>query len=273
MNSSPSPRSLVLLADANLESPQVVALSYGQAVVFTRPHAGRRHGNEDALGIFQLEPDRVWLAVADGVGGLPRGREAATQVVEMLGEPRSQDNDAVIEARIQSANQALLEQLPGSATTISIVEISQDSLTSYHAGDSAALVVGQRTRIKLKTQCHSPVGIAEANDILDEKQALFHPRRHLLNNMVGDPALWLEKTGPLELAPRDTVLVASDGLWDNLFVSEVIEAIRVGSLLQAAQLLADTVMTRMSTPVAGVPSKPDDVSFILYRPHQLDLSD
>jgi len=273
VNSSPSPRSLVLLADANLESPQSVALPCGQAVVFTRPHAGRTHGNEDALGIFQLEPDRVWLVVADGVGGLPRGREAATRVIEILGEPQSQDNDSVIETRIQRANQVLLEQLPGSATTISIVEISQDSLTSYHAGDSAALVVGQRTRIKLKTQCHSPVGIAEANGLLDEKQALFHPRRHLLNNMVGDPALWLEKMGPLELAPRDTVLVASDGLWDNLFVSEVIEIIRAGPMLQAAQLLADTVMTRMSTPVAGVPSKPDDVSFILYRPHQLDLLD
>jgi len=263
----------MLLADANLESPQPVVLSCGQAVVFTRPRPGRPRGNEDALEIFQLEPDRAWLAIADGVGGLPRGREAATRVIEILGEPLSQDNDSVIETRIQRANQALLERLPGSATTISIVEISQDSLTSYHAGDSAALVVGQRTRIKLKTQCHSPVGISEANGILDEKQALFHPRRHLLNNMVGDPALWLEKTGPLELAPRDTVLVASDGLWDNLFVSEVVEAIRVGSLLQAAQLLADTVMTRMSTPVAGIPSKPDDVSFILYRPHQLDLSD
>ena len=263
----------VVLTGANLDSPQPVALSCGQVVVFTRPHAGRANGNEDALGIFQLEPDRTWLAVADGVGGLPRGREAATRVIEILGEPRSQDNDSVIETRIQRANQALLERLPGSATTISIVEISQDSLTGYHAGDSAVLVVGQRTRIKLKTQCHSPVGISEANGILDEKQALFHPRRHLLNNMVGDPALWLEKTGPLELAPRDTVLIASDGLWDNLFVSEVIEAIRVGSLLQAAKWLADTVATRMSTPVAGIPSKPDDVSFILYRPHQLDLSD
>ena len=262
-----------MLFGANLESPQLVTLSCGQAVVFTRPHAGRPHDNEDALGIFQFGPGRAWLAVADGVGGLPRGREAATRVIEMLGEPRSQDNDAVIETRIQRANQALLEQLPGAATTVSVAEISQNSLTSYHAGDSAALMVGQRTRIKLKTQCHSPVGIAEANGILDEKQALFHPRRHLLNNMVGDPALWLEKTGPLELAPRDTVLVASDGLWDNLFVSEVIEAIRVGSLLQAAQLLADTVITRMSTPVAGIPSKPDDVSFILYRPRQLDLSD
>ena len=263
----------MVLADANLESPQPVTLSCGQAVVFTRPHAGRTYGNEDALGIFQLEPDRVWLAVADGVGGLPRGREAATRVIEMLGEPRSQDNDAVIETRIQRANQALLEQLPGAATTVSVVEISGNSLTSYHVGDSAALVVGQRTRIKLKTQCHSPVGIAEANGLLDEKQALFHPRRHLLNNMVGDPALWLEKTGPLELAARDTVLVASDGLWDNLFISEVVEAIRAGPMLQAAQLLADTVMARMSTPAAGVPSKPDDVSFILYRAHQFDLAD
>jgi serine/threonine protein phosphatase PrpC len=263
----------VVLFGANLESPQPVTLSCGQAVVFTRPHAGRTHGNQDALGIFQPESDRVWLAVADGVGGLPRGREAAARIIEILGEPRSQDNDAVIETRIKRANQALLEQLPGAATTVSVVEISGNSLTSYHAGDSAALVVGQRTRIKLKTQCHSPVGISEANGLLDEKQALFHPGRHLLNNMVGDPALWLEKMAPLELAARDTVLVASDGLWDNLFISEVVEAIRAGPMLQAAQLLADTVMARMSTPAAGVPSKPDDVSFILYRAHQFDLAD
>ena len=78
-----------MLFGANLESPQLVTLSCGQAVVFTRPHAGRTHGNEDALGIFQLGPSRAWLVVADGVGGLPRGREAATRAIEILGEPRS----------------------------------------------------------------------------------------------------------------------------------------------------------------------------------------
>ena len=275
MSVSPSLQLPVALRGANMASPQRVTLPSGEAVVFSRPHP-YGHGsdaNEDALGLFQPEPDRLWLAIADGVGGLPRGQEAASRVIEMLGEPRSIQNVESMESRIAASNQVLLEQLPGGATTISVVEILGDSLISYHAGDSAALVVGQRGRIKLKTQCHSPVGISEASGRLDEKQALFHPRRHLLNNMMGDPALWLEKQAALDLAALDTVLVASDGLWDNLFIAEAIEAIRAGPLISAAQLLVDTVISRMNAPVTGLPSKPDDVSFILYRSQQIDLPD
>ena len=83
--------------------------------------------------------------------------------------------------------------------------------------------------------------------------------------MMGDPALWLEKQDPLELAPRDTVLIGSDGLWDNFFLSEIVEIIRVGELSESAEKLAETVVQRMDHPLAGLPSKPDDVSFILYR--------
>ncbi len=275
MSVSPSLQLPVALRGANMASPQRVTLPSGEAVVFSRPHpyGDDSDANEDALGLFQPEPDRLWLAIADGVGGLPRGQEAASRVIEMLGEPRSKQNVESMESRIAASNQVLLEQLPGGATTISVVEILGDSLISYHAGDSAALVVGQRGRIKLKTQCHSPVGISEASGRLDEKQALFHPRRHLLNNMMGDPALWLEKQAALDLAALDTVLVASDGLWDNLFIAEAIEAIRAGPLISAAQLLVDTVISRMNAPVTGMPSKPDDVSFILYRSQQIDLPD
>ncbi len=275
MSVSPSLQLPVALRGVNMASPQRVTLPSGEAVVFSRPHpyGHDSDANEDALGLFQPEPDRLWLAIADGVGGLPRGQEAASRVIEMLGEPRSKQNVESMESRIAASNQVLLEQLPGGATTISVVEILGDSLISYHAGDSAALVVGQRGRIKLKTQCHSPVGISEASGRLDEKQALFHPRRHLLNNMMGDPALWLEKQAALDLAALDTVLVASDGLWDNLFIAEAIEAIRAGPLISAAQLLVDTVISRMNAPVTGMPSKPDDVSFILYRSQQIDLPD
>jgi serine/threonine protein phosphatase PrpC len=84
--------------------------------------------------------------------------------------------------------------------------------------------------------------------------------------MMGDPALWLEKQDALELASRDTVLLGTDGLWDNLFLSEIVELIRVGELFASAQKLAETVIQRMDHPVRGLPSKPDDVSFILYQP-------
>ena len=261
----------VMLFGQDLSEPQQVTLKAGQAMVFSRSHAGRSGANEDALGIFEDVSGRTCLAVADGVGGLPQGLEAATLAIGLLAEASRREGGA-IESRIETANQKLLTQLPNAATTVCVAEISDGALVSCHAGDSTALVVGQRGRIKLRTQSHSPVGIKEANG-LDEKEALFHPQRHLLNNMMGDRALWLEKQDALELASRDTVLLGTDGLWDNLFLSEIVEMIRLGELSESAEKLAETVIQRMSHPVAGVPSKPDDISFILYRPSPTSEAD
>ena len=98
----------------------------------------------------------------------------------------------------------------------------------------------------------------------DEREALHHPKRHYLNNMLGDPAFWLEKH-EAKLAARDTVLIASDGLWDNLYVSEIIEIIQSGELEASAQTLAETAISRMTNVQEGLPSKPDDLTFVLFR--------
>ena len=254
----------VVLCGQDLVEPQSIGLDSGQAVVFSRPHGGQCGANEDALSVVEDADGQICLAVADGVGGLPRGLEAATLVIDLLAKV-SPSKETSLESRLQTANQTLLVQLPNAATTVSVTEIADSTLSNCHTGDSTTLVVGQRGRIKLKTQAHSPVGIKEANG-LNEKEALFHPQRHLLNNMMGDPALWLEKQDTLELASRDTVLLGTDGLWDNLFISEIVELIRVGELFASARKLAETVIQRMDQPVRGLPSKPDDVSFILYRP-------
>ena len=271
MTDSVSLNAPVMLFGQDLAEPQQVTLKAGQAMVFSRSHAGRSGANEDALGIFEDVSGRTCLAVADGVGGLPQGLEAATLAIGLLAEASRREGGS-IESRIETANQKLLTQLPNAATTVCVAEISDGALVSCHAGDSTALVVGQRGRIKLRTQSHSPVGIKEANG-LDEKSALFHPQRHLLNNMMGDRALWLEKQDALELASRDTVVLGTDGLWDNLFLSEIVELIRVGELFESAEKLAETVIQRMSHPVAGLPSKPDDISFILYRPSPTSEAD
>ena len=261
----------VTLFGEDLAEPQLVTLKAGQAMVFSRSHAGQSGANEDALGVFEDVSGRTCLAVADGVGGLPQGLEAATLAIGLLAEA-SRSESTPIENRIETANQKLLTQLPNAGTTVCVAEITDGALVSCHAGDSTALVVGQRGRIKLRTQSHSPVGIKEANG-LDEKEALFHPQRHLLNNMMGDRALWLEKQDALELASRDTVLLGTDGLWDNLFLSEIVEMIRLGELSESAEKLAEAVIQRMSHPVAGLPSKPDDISFILYRPNPTSEAD
>jgi serine/threonine protein phosphatase PrpC len=127
------------------------------------------------------------------------------------------------------------------------------------------VVCGQRGKLKYQSVPHSPVGYAEASGMIDEDAAMFHADRHLVSNMVGMADMRLE-VGPLvPLARYDTVVVGSDGLFDNLFVSEIIEHVRAGPLARAAQRLLATCRERMRQVDTDHPHKPDDLAFILFR--------
>ncbi len=68
-----------------------------------------------------------------------------------------------------------------------------------------------------------------------------------------------------EIATRDTLILASDGLFDNLYVDEIVNIIRKGKLEQVAQQLVTLSHARMTTQQGEQPCHPDDLSFILYR--------
>ncbi|MHC4422347.1 MAG: PP2C family protein-serine/threonine phosphatase, partial [Planctomycetota bacterium] len=64
---------------------------------------------------------------------------------------------------------------------------------------------------------------------------------------------------------RDTLVLGSDGLFDNLHLEEITEYVRKGPLARAAESLAAACRRRMCEPRADHPSKPDDLTFLLYR--------
>jgi serine/threonine protein phosphatase PrpC len=103
---------------------------------------------------------------------------------------------------------------------------------------------------------------------------MHHEDRHLVSNVIGSPEMTIEIGPSLRLAPRDTVLLASDGLFDNLYIHEVVERIRKGPLDQAVERLATDSRRRMLEPEPGSPSKPDDLTIValrrLPRPSQAD---
>ena len=72
------------------------------------------------------------------------------------------------------------------------------------------------------------------------------------------------------LRPRDTLLLGTDGLFDNLRADEIVETIRKRPLPQAATQLGESIRNRMAGSAAAdtgdTLSKPDDLSFILFRP-------
>jgi len=259
----------VCLAGQDLEAPSAFSALGGEVVVFTHSSPALGHSNEDAVGVFEWEGGIGLLVVADGLGGLPRGGETSKKIIEGLRKPKiEKDVDPVISC-LQSVNNSLITENGGSGTTVSIATIEARRFRSYHVGDSAMLVSGQRGRVKFQTTSHSPVGIAEANSQLDEKAAMFHPNRHVINNMIGMSNMWVDVGRHIQLAYLDIVIIASDGLWDNLYRGEVIKLMCNRSLMDAAVGLVKLASERMRCEAYEQPGKSDDLSFVLYRPKPL----
>lgn len=244
-------------------------LPAGQVCVRVRCSPRRRRDNEDAAVVIPVADDAIVLAVADGVGGAPGGRNAANKVLRSIAEAIN-GNGAEVQSAITGAlervNAELLAGGVGSATTVAVTEIVGRSVRSYHVGDSEILVVGQRGKQRHRIVPHSPTGLAVHAGLLDEDDALHHDFRHILLNVVGARQMRIEIDGSIELRARDTVLVTTDGVLDNLYLTEIVEMIRRGSLTKAADQLVEQASSRMTGWDAKLPSKPDDVAFVLFRP-------
>ena len=244
----------------------------GQVSVTSWRSPGHDGTNEDAAMVIWPAPHRMVLAVADGVGGLPGGDSASSLALHALRDALrvrlagGADLREAILSGFDRANRAVLQRGIGSATTLAVVEIDDERMRSYHVGDSGVLVFGGRGKVRLQTIPHSPVGYAMEAGVLDEQQAMAHADRHLVSNVVGDRAMHVGMSYPLRLKPLDTVLLASDGLFDNAYTDEVIEHLRKGVLHEAAGRLARYCHARMGAARDGAPSKPDDLTLVAYRP-------
>lgn len=266
---SPAPATSHVWTGEDMSEPVCVRLSGGEAWVFSRRSPGRSE-NQDAAGCFALETGGV-LVVADGVGGQAGGGSASRIVlesmqsqVEAVATAGGPVRTAILDA-VEEANRRILELGVGAGTTLAVVELFFDTLRPYHVGDSEILTVGQRGRIRLQTVPHSPVGYAVEAGILDGAEAIHHDERHLVSNLVGSAGMRIEVGSPLVLNRHDTLLLATDGVFDNLHQPEIVETIRRGPLGAAARRLVAAAAARMDEPEPGAPCKPDDLTFVLYR--------
>ena len=266
-----SPKSELLLGQ-EMEQAQTHALGPGTAAVFSTrsPLKEDNVPNEDAAALVPVDDGRCVLAVADGVGGQPGGDLAARLALEAVIEALEQNapetplREAILDG-FERANESIRASRPGAATTLVVAEIDGPTVRSYHVGDSGLLVIGQRGRIKLQTVFHSPVGYAVEAGYLDEHEAIHHEDRHLISNALGTENMRVELGSSFDLSPRDTLVLASDGLFDNLKTKEIAERIRKGELGSALDVLASACRGRMLSEREGVPSKPDDLTVIAYR--------
>lgn len=304
MTGSAGQQKHVLYTGRSLAREETHEIAGGRAVLYTAAApdkiapGAKADGNQDGALIVSVDETRGVLAVADGMGGPPAGDQASALALRSVsssirefqgaaatvsrddgrpgsgasgsaGRRRRAAPDGVLREPIlngfELANKSVGLLGSGAGTTLAVVEIDRGYVRPYHAGDSMILVVGQRGKIKLQTVSHSPVGYAVEAGMLEEKEAMHHEARHLISNVVGSPGMRIEIGPVLRLRPRDTLLLASDGLFDNLHIEEIVDRMRKGKPETGAERVIELCQTRMRENVPGRPSKPDDLTLIAFR--------
>jgi serine/threonine protein phosphatase PrpC len=266
-----------VLAEAQMSEIAVFDFAGGTAAVFSNRSPQKETPNEDVAALWPTGPNSGVLAVADGLGGHAGGERASRLAIETIqqtiqaaislaDQPAPADllRGAILNG-IEAANEKVRELGTGAATTLALVEVQDRAIRAYHVGDSVILLCGQRGKLKMQTISHSPIGYAVEAGLLQEEDAIHHEERHVISNVIGSDQMRIEIGPPIEMAARDTLVIASDGLLDNLLPSEIVEFIRTGPLNLAVGTLVAEAQQRMANLDGNAPCKPDDLTVIAYR--------
>lgn len=228
-----------------------------------------RSDNQDAIVVVGHEDGPVVVGLADGAGGHKNGAWASKVAMEALrsslsGASTAQERRVQILDAFEEANNRIIRDANGAATTMVVAEVSENKARVYFAGDSICLVVGGRGKLKYRTYGHNPVDLGIQAGLLDEDVYDEQGLRHIVTNMLGSKQLHIESSVQLSLDPKDTLLICSDGLYDNVKLEEICSILSGSDLTK----IADTLQTKASQAMHSQDdefSKHDDLSFVLVR--------
>lgn len=176
-----------------------------------------RRENEDR---FLLDEKALVFGVADGVGGLPGGAEAAQLAVEEISvafHNAPSDRPPDIEAAVQQANRmvaALGQEISpsmGIGTTLTIGCIRGGHLTIAHVGDSRCYGTHAREFARL-TEDHSVENEARLRRARGEVVYYHEANRNALTRCIGQPTAPEVDLITREIAPGDRYLFCTDGV-------------------------------------------------------------
>jgi len=269
-DSDPRPSGWHIYLDSHMKAVEIIEVAGGRAAVFLTGRPGKTTPNEDAALVAALDAESGVLGVADGAGGLQAGAEASRLAIthltrELAGEGAGRALHERIVSGLQAAHDGIRQLGLGAATTFAGIQLERESLRTMHVGDSVVMVVGRKGNRRLQTVPHSPVGYAVQAGVLNEREAICHQDLHLVSNLLGVDTPEVEVGEPFRLEADDTVVIASDGLFDNLLAEEVAKRVAGTDLESAATNLVGETLRRMLDPDGFEPSKPDDLSLILFR--------
>lgn len=173
-----------------------------------------RSENEDR---YLHDPQRALFAVADGIGGLPGGAEAAQAAIDALVPAADQSAPDEIDALYQAAQAAVLELgrhlSPdfGIGTTLCLGRFHENHLHLGNIGDSRCYRLRDR-ELACLTEDHSVENDVMRRRARGENVPLLESQRHALTQCIGQPMELDIAATRLTTRPGDLYLFATDGI-------------------------------------------------------------
>jgi serine/threonine protein phosphatase PrpC len=220
-----------------------------------------KSNNEDALFIFHQE-NNIVMGVSDGAGGHPKGDEASSIATKNIIHYAKKNKEFYnyIDA-IENANQEVINLKAGAFCTLSMCFIQNDEVRYYSVGDSEIVHWNAASNEIYSNVPHSLVGYLVEGGAVSQEDTLDHPDRHYVCNLIGDPSIRIETTSKVEIKKGHTILIGSDGLFDNFTHQTLAQMVSKGQIETAFETLCK--LCTEQNPKTW--KKDDDISFILLR--------
>ncbi len=211
-----------------------------------------RDSNQDA---FFVMPDEGVFLVADGVGGHNFGelasRTAMSDVAEFIKSnpmPLKMDDEKARDyfaKMVFQVNQHVHEMAEADvhspmATTLIVLCILNDKAYIINVGDSRAYLVRERMIMQV-TEDHTFVQELLKKGIINEEQALVHPKRNMITRAIGAEERVKPDFFVFNVKSGDIILLCTDGLYNELTDQEICGiVVEGGSMRDVCAELVDT---------------------------------
>lgn len=197
--------------------------------------SGGKQDNQDCCDY--MEKDNTYcLLVSDGVGGYQYGECASRLVVQAMKQSFSEQptaDEAILRMHMEAAARYIAETIrenPAMAmmrTTLAAIYAGNERIVAGHVGDSRIYIFSDQSLL-YRSQDHSVVMQMVQNQELHTDEVRGHPKRNIITSAIGaTPPKKLNTIsfdGPF--SPGDGILLCSDGFWELLTKSEMMEALR-----------------------------------------------
>lgn len=228
-----------------------------------------RISNDDCVLATVNGQGDILLVVCDGMGGYKRGDFASKLVVDTLKEDFINHGfflakyQAInwIQKVIKKTNKTIFEysqekEFKDMGTTVCLALIFKHTIVTAYAGDSRIYFYNKHKLLQISEDQTYVEQLYRAGEITKDEMEV-HPNRHTLTNAIGIfpfPNLTFETFKN----NRQSILLCSDGLYNNLTDNEI------HSILSTNELIEEKAKTLIACANANGGS--DNIAVVLWEP-------